>query len=329
MISTNRAIRGRIDELESSPPLLRVESLRVQFGALRAVDDVSLTLRGGDLLGLIGPNGAGKTTLLRAIAALGPVARGRAMLLGERIAAGESGVLRQIGFTPDNPWVYEEMTVRKFLRFIAMGYELSAGEMEERIDFWLEKVWLSEKADQKMKELSRGMRQRVGIARTLLPNPALVLLDEPAAGLDPLGRVQFRQLLCNLRDQGKGIIISSHILADMSEYCTHIGIMAHGKMIQYGTVAEISGAGNGQRCRYTLRLAHPVARLGQLLSEIAGVSGIEENNNLVTLEFESDADAAAGLLKELVKRELPISSFSANAPGLEEAYLRSGIKQVD
>src|SRR5258705_2777724 len=134
-------IRGRIDELDTSPPLLTVEALRIQFDKLRAVDDVSLMLRGGDLLGLIGPNGAGKTTLLRAIAALQPAARGCAMLLGERIAPGESRVLRQIGFTPDNPWVWEEMTVRKFLRFIAMGYELHADEMDERIEFWLEKVW--------------------------------------------------------------------------------------------------------------------------------------------------------------------------------------------
>src|SRR5258705_10400566 len=107
-------IRGRIDELDTSPPLLTVESLRVQFENLRAVDDVSLILRGGDLLGLIGPNGAGKTTLLRGIAALQPAARGCAMLLGERIAPGESGGLRQIGFTADNRWVYEEMTVREF-----------------------------------------------------------------------------------------------------------------------------------------------------------------------------------------------------------------------
>jgi len=210
-----------------------------------------------------------------------------------------------------------------------MGYDLTANETAERIDFWLEKVWLTEKANQKIKQLSRGMRQRVGIARTLLPNPALVLLDEPAAGLDPAGRVQFRQLLLSLREQGKGIIISSHILADMSEYCTHIGIMAHGRMIQYGTVAEIAAAGNGQRCRYTMRLAHPVARINDLLAAIDGVSHIEESNGQVILEYDSQPDAAAALLRQLIQKDLPIASFSPNAPGLEEAYLRSGIKQVD
>jgi ABC-2 type transport system ATP-binding protein len=311
------------------PPVLSADLLRVQFGELRAVDDVSLTLNSGDLVGLIGPNGAGKTTLLRAIAALQPLTRGQARLNGEVIQPGASDVLRQLGFTPDTPWVYEDLTVRHFLRFIAMGYELPVGEIDERIDFWLEKVWLTEKADQKIKQLSRGMRQRVGIARTLLPNPVLVLLDEPAAGLDPAGRVQFRQLLVNLREQGKALIVSSHILSDMSEYCTHIGIMAHGRMLQFGTVAEVAAFGNGERCRYTIRLTHPVARLRELLNSIAGISSVEDDNSRVTFEFDSQPDAASELLKELVKHDLPISAFTPNAPGLEEAYLRTGIKQVD
>src|SRR3954464_2722515 len=252
-------------------PLLTVQNLRVQFDTLRAVDDVSLTLNGGDLLGLIGPNGAGKTTLLRAIAGLQPLARGVARLLGETIEPGAGDVLRQLGFTPDTPPVYEDLTVRKFLRFIAMGYDLTDSETNERIDFWLEKVWLTEKADQKIKTLSRGMKQRLGIARTLLPNPALVLLDEPAAGLDPAGRVQFRQLLADLRDQGKTIIISSHILADMDEYCTHIAIMTVGVIQQFGTVGQITTGHDAARRRYLITLAHPVANLTEQLSALADV----------------------------------------------------------
>src|ERR1044072_4872725 len=123
-------------------------------------------------------------------------------------------------------------------------------EVEERIDFWLERVWLTEKADQKIKGLSRGMRQRVGIARTLMPNPAVVLLDEPAAGPDPAGRVQFRKLLCELREQGKALIVSSHILSDMEEYCTHIAIMGHGNLMKFGTVREIATGADTGRCRY-------------------------------------------------------------------------------
>jgi ABC-2 type transport system ATP-binding protein len=219
-----------------APEIVAVESLRVEFGAVAAVDDVTFSLRGGHLLGLIGPNGAGKTTLLRAVAGIHPLTRGRVRILGEPLAAGGGDdLLRHVGFTPDTPAVYEELTVRQFLRFIAKGYALGGREVDERIDFWLERVWLTEKADQRIKELSRGMRQRVGLARTLLPNPSVILLDEPAAGLDPAGRVQFRQLLSTLRDQGKALIVSSHILADMNEYCTHIGIMAKGRLIRFGT----------------------------------------------------------------------------------------------
>src|SRR5262249_32380391 len=125
-------------------------------------------------------------------------------------------------------------------RFIAMGYGITREDTDPVIDMWLEKVWLTDKANQKIKGLSRGMKQRLGIARTLMPNPQVVLLDEPAAGLDPAGRVQFRKLLCDLRDQGKVIIVSSHILSDMEEYCTHVGIMSHGALLQFGTVREIS-----------------------------------------------------------------------------------------
>ena len=159
---------------------------------------------------LIGPNGAGKTTLLRSIAELQRLSAGFIQVLGHDTAKSQSDAMAQPGFTPDTPAMYDGLSVREFLRFIAMGYGLDAADASERIDFWLEKVWLTEKAEQKTKNLSRGMRQRVGIARTLLPNPALVLLDEPTAGLDPAGRVQFRQLLCDLRDQGKALIISSY-----------------------------------------------------------------------------------------------------------------------
>src|SRR5215208_2755638 len=224
-------------------PVVAVQAVRVRFGALEAVRDVSFNLRPGDLLGLIGPNGAGKTTLLRALAGLQAIDAGAVRVLGQRLVPGAADVLRHVGFTPDTPPFYEQLTVRQFLEFIGRGYGLDRAELAERIDFWLEKVWLTEKAEQKVKGLSRGMRQRLGIARTLLPNPAVILLDEPTGGLDPGGRVQFRQLLCDLRDQGKALVVSSHILSDMADYCTHIGIMGAGRMIRLGSVAEIaSGA---------------------------------------------------------------------------------------
>ncbi len=310
----------------SSPALLSIEGARVRFGGFHAVSDISLELHPGHLLGLIGPNGAGKTTLLRAAAGLQPMSRGRVRVLGEER---NGSMMGSIGFTPDTPVFYDTLTVRQFLRFIGKGYGLVGNEIDERIDFWLEKVWLSEKAEQKVKGLSRGMKQRLGIARTLLPNPAVVLLDEPAAGLDPAGRGQFRQLLCDLRDQGKALIVSSHILADMAEYCTHIGIMSAGEMVKHGTVGEVSSSAQGSRRRYAITLCRAMTGLHETLGAIEGVSGLNIDGDRITLEYESDREKAAGLLVALVRERIPVAAFTANDAGLEEAYLRSGIRQVD
>jgi ABC-2 type transport system ATP-binding protein len=308
-----------------------VQSLRVQFGSFVAVDGVSVTLRGGDLLGLVGPNGAGKTTLLRAIAGLQPSACGEVRVLGEVVEPG-APVLARVGFTPDTPPLYDEMTVRTFLRFVGKGYGLSGSDIDAHISYWLERVWLAEKASQKIKSLSRGMRQRLGLARTLLPNPSAVLLDEPAAGLDPAGRVQFRKLLCELRDQGKALVVSSHILADMADYCTHIAIMERGALRRFGTVSEFTAAAvdeaHGRR-RYHVSLARPLPNLRDAVAAIEGVGAIDANGDKFTVEWGRTADDAARLLAELIARGLPVASFSPEPFDLEQAYLRAGVRQVD
>jgi ABC-2 type transport system ATP-binding protein len=173
------------------------------------------------------------------------------------------------------------------------------------------------------------MRQRLGLARTLLSNPAVILLDEPAAGLDPAGRVQFRRLLTTLREQGKAIIVSSHILADMSEYCTHIAIMAHGAFIQYGTVEQIARSAESPRRRYTVGLAAPVDGIRGLLARIPGLALLEVDHEQMVVEYGREPREAAELLALLVAQKLPVSSFYPHAPGLEEAYLQAGIRQVD
>jgi ABC-2 type transport system ATP-binding protein len=315
---------------ESKPNhIVAVESLRVRFDHLIAVDNVNFALGAGHLLGLIGPNGAGKTTLLRTVCGLQAPSSGVVKILGEPLSSNRRDLLALIGFTPDEPPVYDQMTVRQFLRFIGRGYDLSTAEADDRIDFWLEKVWLREKAETKIKSLSRGMKQRIGIARTLLPNPALIVLDEPAAGLDPAGRVQFRQLLCDLRDQGKALIVSSHILADMADYCTHIGIMTKGRMLKFGTVHEVTNMHDSSRCRYTILLTRIATGVQVLLSEIDGISAVQVDRERVSFEFVNDRESAAELLAKLVMMKLPIASFTANAADLEEAYLRTGIEQVD
>lgn len=322
------ASRPPIATVESSA-LLVVRDVLVRFKRFVAVGCVSFDLNAGDLLGLIGPNGAGKTTLLRAVAGLHPTDAGLIQILGRRLNRSSGESMRDIGFTPDTPPLYEQLSVRDFLRFIGRGYDLSPRETEERIDFWLAKVWLSEKADQKISALSRGMRQRVGIARTLLPNPHVILLDEPAAGLDPAGRVQFRELLNELRRQGKVVIVSSHILADMGEYCSHIGIMSHGKLVRFGTVREISETGDATRSRYRIRLSKPVIDMARRLSDLAEIEQIDLADHTITLGYHAGEEHAAHLLRELVRRDIPVCGFSEVEANLEQAYLNTGVKQVD
>jgi ABC-2 type transport system ATP-binding protein len=178
------------------------------------------------------------------------------------------------------------------------------------------------------------MKQRVGIARTLMPNPQVILLDEPAAGLDPGGRVQFRDLLLDLRRQGKALIVSSHILADMQEYCSHIGIMSAGAMVRLGRVHDVADwaantAGTAAtQCRYVLALAEPRPDALQLIAKL-GVDQLTGDSERLTFYYSTDRKQAAGLLKEIMKLGLDVASFAPAAGALEEAYLRVGVKQVD
>lgn len=315
--------------LVHQPELLRATGLVVDFPDLRAVNQVSFSLKARTLLGLIGPNGAGKTTLLRTLIGLQTATSGEVQVMNETVRPGSLDHLRHIGFCPDTPPVYENLKVRQFLEFAARGYGIDPAMWNEKIDFWLEKVWLLDKRDQKIKGLSRGMRQRLGIARTLIADPSVILLDEPAAGLDPAGRVQFRQLLCNLRDQSKALIVSSHILADMEEYCTHIGIMAKGELIKCDTVAAVSGHADQTRRRYTLVLAQAVAGFAEMLAGYPDVSGVQVNAEQMAFEFAADRQQAASLLTWMIRQNIPVAAFSPDQMGLEEAYLRIGVAQVD
>ena len=308
--------------------LLVARGVRVEFEKIVAVRDLDLRLSGGQLVGLVGPNGAGKTTLLRALSGLQPLTAGRVDVLGHEVGGEGRLTNPQLGLGPDTPPVYDELTVVEFLEFIARQYRIDAAARAERIDFWLEKVWLTEKRDQKIKELSRGMRQRVSIARTLLPNPGVILLDEPAAGLDPAGRIYLRELLISLCNQNKAMLVSSHILSDMEDYCTHIAIMGHGEILRFGSVREVADHSE-DRCRYVMYLAEAPPETDGILQCLEGIRSLRRSDHKV--EFEYDADQARGheLLREMIERGLRVCSFAPVAPDLEDAYLRAGIKQVE
>ncbi|MCO6438956.1 MAG: ABC transporter ATP-binding protein [Phycisphaerae bacterium] len=308
--------------------ILRADRVRVEFGRLVALADLSFELEGGQLLGLIGPNGAGKTTLLRVIAGLQVPTRGMAYVL-EHPVLGEHEVVRHhIGFAPDSPPAYDDLTVDQFLRFIGGAYGLDHGEIEERIDYWLEQLWLTEKRKSKIRELSRGMRQRVTLARTFLSRPHVILLDEPLGGLDPAGRIQLRRVLAMLREQGCAMVVSSHILSDLEEIASHIAILEHGKILRWAT-AEAIRQDESQRRPYRVELAGSAADWAPRIAELAGVGTVNPDGRVVIIEYADGDEAATELLQSLMQIKAPVCSFSPIRASLEELYLRAGVKQVD
>jgi len=308
--------------------LLEAENVRVEFGSLVAVRDVSFQLEGGQLVGLIGPNGSGKTTLLRVLAGLHSPTHGRALVLGKPVLGEHEVVRHLIGFAPDSPPAYEELTIYQFLRFITAAYGMSRDEAEERIDFWLEQLWLSEKRAVPVKHLSKGMRQRVTLARTFLPRPHVILLDEPLVGLDPAGRVQLRGVLNLLRMQGCAMVVSSHILSDLEEVATHIAILELGRIIRWTGTDRIHHQDHERRT-YRMVCLHALDGLGDRIASIEGISDVRMEGRTFTFDYHAEDEAATALLQRLVTMDVPILSFAAVKTSLEEVYLRSGVKQVD
>lgn len=310
-------------------PLLEVHQINITYGRFRAVDNVSFILQPGQLLGLIGPNGAGKSSTLRAIAGLQPLASGAIRVLGYDVFQNPTIVGNHLGFAPDTPQVYDTLTVEQFLGFIARCYRMPLALARDRIDYWLTQLWLTEKKDAKVSALSRGMRQRLAVARTLMPDPHVILLDEPAAGLDPAGRVQFRQLLANLRDQGKAVIVSSHILADLAEYCTHVAIMGNGRILQYGTVGDVASGTIQKTVQFRVTLARRMGDLAARLGRIPDFPAGQYDGDVFMVDISPDRAEAAELLRKLLDAGVPVAEFRALEPSLEQAYLRAGIAQVD
>lgn len=308
--------------------LLSCEGATVEFGTLVAVNEVTFELEGGQLLGLVGPNGAGKTTLMRVLAGLLPATRGRACVMGRPVLGEDDIVRREVGFAPDTPPAYEEVSLISFLRFVGLSYQLDVQETEERIDFWLERLWLTEKRDVKIGELSRGMRQRVTLARTFLPNPHVLLLDEPLTGLDPGGRIQLRGVLGSLRDQGCAMIVSSHILSDLEAVATHIAILEHGRLVRFAPAHALHEGPTGRRA-YLLRLLGGVEAGLEKLARTPGVESLRQTDGAISFEYDEDDASAVALLRDLVTSGLAVSSFHPVKEGLEEAYLRTGLRQVD
>lgn len=295
------------------------------FGKMTAVDNLSLKVPSGSLSGLIGPNGAGKTTILRMLAGLLQPSSGEIRINELTIRQYWPEIQWQIGFMPDFFGVYEDLLVWEYLDFFARCYKLSPKRRRQVTNELLELVDLTEKRNAYVQTLSRGMRQRLCLAHALVHDPEVLLLDEPASGLDPRARVEMRELLRELRNMGKTILLSSHILTELAELCDSIAIMEKGRLITNGSLDEIRRRLGERRIIQIQTLSNPsqVERTLQAYPNICAIRLNHEYGTSANLEIElsGDENAAADLLEALVNQGIRIVAFHEVVTDLEEVFL--------
>jgi ABC-2 type transport system ATP-binding protein len=318
--------------------LLEVKGLSRRFGALEAVREVSFEVEAGTILGFIGPNGAGKSTTMRIIATLDVPTAGEVLLDGASVVAEPDRARPLIGYMPDRYGTYEDMTVFEFLDFFARAYRLRGAERSRRVDSVMEFAGLTDLRDALTSVLSKGLKQRVALGRTLLHDPRLLILDEPADGLDPRARIELRELLRALAAQGKAVLISSHILTELAEIIDTCAILSQGQLLATGTVAQVlARTREGSHSVEVLLRLLPSAvdaalrsRVERLLLEQPHLTGPQVSEATVRFRLEPGptgpaahwAEArCAALLKVLVAAEIPVAGLQVLEQDLEDAFL--------
>ncbi len=305
--------------------IVRTQGLVKRYDRTVAVAGIDLAIDQGEIFGLVGPNGAGKTTTLRMLATLLRPDAGTAEIDGWSVTRNPDEVRRVLGFMPDAFGVYDDMKVWEYLDFFARCYGLPAAGRRRMIGDLLELVDLGDRKDAYVQDLSRGMQQRLCLAHALVHDPQVLLLDEPASGLDPRARVELRELLRELRSMGKTIVISSHILPELEELCTSVAIVDRGQVLAQGRVAEIERRlrfGAVLRVRLLLEGDELAAARDRLAAQADVASATILPDGTVELGFRGDDAAAARLLADVVAAGLPVASFARAASDLEELFLQ-------
>jgi ABC-2 type transport system ATP-binding protein len=305
---------------------IETTGLTRRFGKITAVQELNLKVHSGSLFGLIGPNGAGKTTTLRMLAGLLEPSSGEITLHGQPVNGNWREMQRQIGYMPDFFGVYEDLLVWEYLDFFARCYDLPADRRQRVTNDLLELVDLYDKREAYVQTLSRGMRQRLCLAHALVHDPQVLLLDEPASGLDPRARVEMRELLRELGSMGKTIVLSSHILTELAELCDSVGIIEKGRLVASGPLDVIRNQVLQSRV-LRIKVLSPKEEAQAILREQPGVGEIyDQNGNLeagvLEVEYIGDDNALADLLESLLARQVRVVSFSGEGSDLEEVFLR-------
>jgi len=310
------------------PSVISVRSLRVDYEDVLAVCDISLEIRPGEIYGLVGPNGAGKTSTLKALANLLEPTYGEITIAGFDLETERQEALARIGFAADFPPVYENLKVWEYMEIFAAAYHIPAEHRLDKCHHWICRLQLEDKKDAVIRTLSRGMRQRLVIAMTLMHDPQIVLLDEPASGLDPAARLLLRNLIKDVAAGGAGVIISSHILTELSDLCTCVGIMEKGRLVVSGSLEDIRKQA-GMKNEMVIEFSVTNNELKNRLLEILQASPlITDPREISPGKFRAltnaDDSQAAGILRQLIDSALPVCRFHVKAANVEDIFFKIG-----
>lgn len=305
----------------NEPLRIDLRNITKRYDKLTAVDNLSLALGPGEIFGFIGPNGAGKTTTIKILATLLEPTSGTAFVDGINVMENPDAVRARIGYMPDTFGVYDEFKVWEYLDFFAAAYKVPKGDRPGLIDLVLDLTNLSNKKDAYVEGLSRGMKQRLCLARTMVHNPKVLLLDEPASGLDPRARIEIRDLLKELRNLGKTIIVSSHILPELADFCTSVGIIEKGKLLVSGQIDSLIGDNLGARVLEIKVPAEDKATASKVLAPLTGVRNVAERGEFLDVQFDGGIDAQNDLLLALINAKVRIVRFGEVQTDLEAVFM--------
>lgn len=300
---------------------VEVKDLKRHFNTVRAVDGVSFSFSGGDIFGFVGPNGAGKTTTMRIMSTLDEPSGGDVFIDGISVVQNPEEVRRVIGFVPDAIPEYNDITVHEYLDFYARAYGLKGGHRQRVVEGIEEFTNVTGIREKLIRNLSKGMKQRVCLGRALVHDPKVLILDEPAAGLDPRARIELRELLFLLARQGKGIFISSHILTELTEICNGVVIIERGRLLETGTIAEVTKRSQTHHTVLVRMLGETTPYL-ELLHEMPGIRNVVAMEQGFQADVEGEEAAVSALLKELVRRGCPVLEFKLKQNDLEDIFMR-------